>query len=801
MLLVKCQPNVSSFITAFYRLAHIFVSKKLQIMKKVRTIVAILLGILFPVSAWAQGWVRGVVVDSVNSPVAGASVRLYQEHDTSSRKGGTTNRNGQFELEKIADGKYILNISFLGYEDYSTEIAVAGNTDVGLIILKERPLDLDEVVVSASLVKRFADKKEYRLTSAEKNRYSSALSALEFLPKIQVLEQSVSSVDGKAVKILINGIPSTPIDLSVISPEDIAKIDYYTQPPVQYSNMGLGAVINVVTREKQNGGSVGVNTQNAVTTGFGNNVVNFKYDWDHSQIGVTYNINYRNYNKRVLDEEMAYSVGGTDFEKRKSGRNSPYAYEQQMAEISFNNAKADNYLFSAKLSFNSLNRRRSSVQVILSSVDGKESHKTGESQDKDKYISPVMDMYFSKSFGSKHELIVNLVGTYYKSDYDYEYQELQEAEPDFETATVIHTDKYSVIGEVLYTYKMKTANLYAGARYMYNNSIQNNLPSNNKITAHEIYSYLGITGMWGDRFNYSISAGVNNNIFITIENKTYNFTYFRPQVKLGYFIDPSSDLMFNYEINTENPSVSSLTYNPYYKDPNYIFVGNPRLTPSNNHDFSVSYFKGFKKLVINAEVGYSYTKDAIAPIFQSDHTNIIETFGNLDYAQNMKASLFLQWYPFANNVLRLRLYSEVFHQINKWGVSKWDHTGYSIIPSVYLAYRQWGLQVFYQTQKKSLIGQTTRNIPSMASVEFSYKPIKNLTLTGGIRYPFYDSWKQVSSVSGTSLLRRTETERIVNNANMVYVNLVYNFSFGQSKSGVKLRMQNRDKDSGILNRN
>ena len=770
-------------------------------MKKVRTIVTTLLWILFPVSAWAQGWVRGVVVDSGNSPVAGASVRLYQEHDTSSSKGGTTNRKGQFELEKVADGKYILNISFLGYEDYSTEITVVGNTDVGLIILKERPLDLDEVVVSASLVKRFADKKEYRLTSAEKERYSSALSALEFLPKIQVLDQSVSSVDGKAVKILINGIPSTPIDLSVISPEDIAKIDYYTQPPVQYSNMGLGVVINVVTREKQNGGLVGVNTQNAVTTGFGNNVVNFKYNWGHSQIGVTYNINYRNYNKRVLDEEMAYSVGGTDFEKRKSGCNSPYAYEQQMAEISFNNAKADNYLFSTKLSFNSLNRRRSSVQDILSSVDGKESHKTGESWDKDKYISPVMDMYFSKSFGSKHELIVNLVGTYYKSDYDYEYQELQEAEPDFETATVIHTDKYSVIGEALYTYKMKTANLYAGARYMYNNSIQNNLPSNNKITAHEIYSYLGITGMWGDRFNYSISAGVNNHIFTTIENKTYNFTYFRPQVKWGYFIDPSSDLMFNYEINTENPSVSSLTYNPYYKDPDYIFVGNPHLTPSNNHDFSFSYFKGFKKCIINAEVGYSYTKDAIAPIFQSDHTNIIETFGNLDYAQNMKASLFLQWYPFSNNMLRLRLYSEVFHQINKRGASKWNHTGYSIIPSVYLAWHQWGLQVFYQTQKKSLIGQTTKNIPSMASVELSYKPIKNLTLTGGIRYPFYDSWKQVTSVFGTSLLRRTETERIVNNANMVYVNLVYNFSFGQSKSGVKLKMQNRDKDSGILNRN
>ena len=93
-----------------------------------------------------------------------------------------------------------------------------------------------------------------------------------------------------------------------------------------------------------------------------------------------------------------------------------------------------------------------------------------------------------------------------------------------------------------------------------------------------------------------------------------------------------------------------------------------------------------------------------------------------------------------------------------------------------------------------------KTIPSMASVEVSYCPIKNLTLTGGIRYPFYDSWKQTISVSGTSLLQRTETERIINNANMVYINIVYNFTFGKNKPNLKLKMQNKDKDSGILNR-
>ena len=87
-----------------------------------------------------------------------------------------------------------------------------------------------------------------------------------------------------------------------------------------------------------------------------------------------------------------------------------------------------------------------------------------------------------------------------------------------------------------------------------------------------------------------------------------------------------------------------------------------------------------------------------------------------------------------------------------------------------------------------------------STVLIKYKD-KSQTITVGIRYPFYDSWKQVTSVSGTSLLQRTETERIINNANMVYINLVYNFTFGKSKSGVKLKMQNKDKDSGILNRN
>ena len=46
-------------------------------------------------------------------------------------------------------------------------------------------------------------------------------------------------------------------------------------------------------------------------------------------------------------------------------------------------------------------------------------------------------MYFSKTFNAKHELTMNLVGTYYKSDYNYQYSELSDGVTDFETATDI----------------------------------------------------------------------------------------------------------------------------------------------------------------------------------------------------------------------------------------------------------------------------------------------------------------------------------------------------------------------------
>lgn len=93
---------------------------------------------------------------------------------------------------------------------------------------------------------------------------------------------------------------------------------------------------------------------------------------------------------------------------------------------------------------------------------------------------------------------------------------------------------------------------------------------------------------------------------------------------------------------------------------------------------------------------------------------------------------------------------------------------------------------------------TTR--PSMAKVEVSYRPQPTLTIGLGIRYPFYDSWEQTNKTYGTDAIYTSSFEKIKNNANMVYMNFVYNLPFGKPSKSPKQKISNSDNDTGILNR-
>src|SRR5574338_974265 len=67
----------------------------------------------------AETVVTGRVVDENQDPIAFASVVLFNS-DSTMAKAGYSDDNGSFHFSPITPGNYYINISFVGYDTYSS---------------------------------------------------------------------------------------------------------------------------------------------------------------------------------------------------------------------------------------------------------------------------------------------------------------------------------------------------------------------------------------------------------------------------------------------------------------------------------------------------------------------------------------------------------------------------------------------------------------------------------------------------------------------------------------------------------
>lgn len=95
--------------------------------------------------------VRGLVTDSeVNLPVIGANVTLRPEAAEALLKGTTTDGEGRYRLVGIEPGRYILAVTFVGYQPRTVSLELAAGEERILDPVLQPGLELDPVTVTAS---------------------------------------------------------------------------------------------------------------------------------------------------------------------------------------------------------------------------------------------------------------------------------------------------------------------------------------------------------------------------------------------------------------------------------------------------------------------------------------------------------------------------------------------------------------------------------------------------------------------------------------------------------------------------
>lgn len=152
---------------------------------------------------------RGNVTDLSGESLIQASVRVLAAKDSSLVKGAVTNAEGRFNVASVKAGKYIVEISYVGYETQMRNVTVA-DKDITLkpFQLKESSVMLQEAVVRGvrTPITVKEDTVEFN-TEAYKTQPNAVVEdLLKRLPGVEVDSEGKITANGKSIsKILVDG--------------------------------------------------------------------------------------------------------------------------------------------------------------------------------------------------------------------------------------------------------------------------------------------------------------------------------------------------------------------------------------------------------------------------------------------------------------------------------------------------------------------------------------------------------------------------------------------------------------------
>ncbi len=236
-------------------------------MKNVFTILCLLLVIQQATAQTKNGRISGVVKDAGGKTIEAATVSLLRVKDTSLVKVAISNKIGEFEFDRIENGKYKVQVSAVGFAKASSEIIEVTElvpsiqlTDFELPVAGK---SLSEVTVTARrpMVENKIDKMVVNVDAFITNAGGTALDVLEKSPGITLDREGNVSLKGKAgVIILVDGKQTFLAGQDLVNylrnmpSNQLDQIEIMTQPSAKFDASGNSGVINIKTKKNKQSG-------------------------------------------------------------------------------------------------------------------------------------------------------------------------------------------------------------------------------------------------------------------------------------------------------------------------------------------------------------------------------------------------------------------------------------------------------------------------------------------------------------------------------------------------------------------
>ena len=760
---------------------------------------------LLSISAFAQSTITGSVKNTDGEAVSFANVTLYYQSDTTKIYGGTiTDFNGNYALKDIKSGDYQLVLSAIGIKTQSLNISLTESTNLTKDFTAEEDSKiLSEVVVKDYRTKNFTDHKEFTFS---KQQIEKAYDAKELMKningiKIDPTTGSFKSNKSGEVKVLI----ASENDLKQLTPDKIAKVEYYTIPPARYAD--AGSVLNVITKEQTNGISGGVDLTHALTTGFIDDMIYFNAVKGNSRFSLSYSVSLRDFKNRFNDEKFDYSIGDKNYTYNQYEHDN-FGYTEHTPVLKYTYTKPKNITFQATLTpdyLTSFSDATSDVDFFKGStkIKGNSISKSNEET-----FGPSLDIYLSKNINEKQEISVDLVGTYY----DLTQKENENGVDVADNSSIISDNmhltnkKKSLIGELAYkinfndNYSFSTGykGTFANSDFKISNILSDYQTYRYNSYNENDYLYGELSGSASDDLSFRISAGAT---YVKNENddEKYNKWLFTPQFVLSYDISETQNISLELKSKPKIPSISKLSSNAELVIPYVLRTGNPKLKTANFYELNLDYTLSSDRFDIDFALYYEHEHNAINSYYTyNKYDNVDYIFSisqNAKYFKDYGISYDISYYPFDDIDLTINVYGYVGQQELKSNIIG-NHTNL-YVPFYYdIDYSVGNFEIEYSGNIPSMQinGSYLGRDENQSDLLMSYTFNNNIKITVGCYWLFTKAKYETETLS-TSLLNCHINTHITDTKSMFVLGFAWNFSKGKSIN-VKQTLQNKDNDKG-----
>ncbi len=642
----------------------------------------------------AGGKLRAVVVGQDNQPIGAASISLFRKPGDVLLKGTLSNENGEIELFAIPEGKYMLQVSSVGYAMYRSSEMTLNTGDFKMLDtihlqVESKVLSEAQVIGKKPLIESQLDKV---VLNVENSILATGNNALELLQKVPgvTLDNKKINLRGKSnVIIMIDGKP-TYLSADEVSrllentaSNAIASIEVLTNPPAKYDAAGNAGIINIKTKKNtQFGSNVSLNlnlAQGKYTKGDGGFQISHRNNW----VNLFSSYNYANtlgFNDLNIDRAVETKAGTTYFNSdsyskfRYRGHNFKFAAD-------FNLGKQDVIGFVVNGNVSNGNSTREGSNLIASQKGKLDSIVLGSNLSDFKYHYLTYNLNYKKTFDTLGtELTFNGDFSDSKNDdnstvgnrfLDANWQE-------FKLPNIFRNDMLSKTKILVFKTDFvhpfdKTTKLEAGLKYsrvktdnnlVYEDQnqngefVRNNGQSNQFLYNENIAAaYFSLNKSFG---KLSVQTGLRventsslgNSVTMGQQTKR-NYTDFFPTVFIQQQISDDHKLGLSYSRRIDRPDYGSLNPFIYYLDQYTYQYGNPYLNPQYTNSYELNYT--FKEQYL-LSLGYKRTNDAITQVIESNSETkaIAQTDRNLTYFDyyNMNVNIPVKpfkWWSISNN--------------------------------------------------------------------------------------------------------------------------------------------------------